>query len=89
MNHAVHNKQVSFIWSSADDCLRDASGYVFYNTSTWTLSRLQKTATYNQQILLSNVEEYLDGFSDIISAVTGKIKVPGVVEPGTQDREVA
>ncbi len=23
MNHAVHNKLVSFIWSIADDCLRD------------------------------------------------------------------
>lgn len=91
MNHATHNKLVSFIWSIADDCLRDvyvrgkyrdvilpmvvlrrldslleptkeavltevefqrtqmdsveldeeplraASGYVFYNTSKWTL----------------------------------------------------
>lgn len=91
MNHAPHNKLVSFIWSIADDCLRDvyvrgkyrdvilpmvvlrrldslleptkeavltevefqrtqmdsveldeeplraASGYVFYNTSKWTL----------------------------------------------------
>ena len=23
LNHAVHNKLVSFIWSIADDCLRD------------------------------------------------------------------
>ncbi len=23
MNQAVHNKSVSFIWSIADDCLRD------------------------------------------------------------------
>ncbi len=23
MNHSVHNKLVSFIWSIADDCLRD------------------------------------------------------------------
>ena len=23
MNHTVHNKIVSFIWSIADDCLRD------------------------------------------------------------------
>ena len=91
MNHTAHNKLVSFIWSIADDCLRDvyvrgkyrdvilpmlvlrrldavleptkqavldevefqhknydtmelelggltdASGYVFYNTSKWTL----------------------------------------------------
>src|SRR5436190_20115656 len=99
MNTAVHNKLVSFIWSIADDCLRDvyvrgkyrdvilpmvvlrrldallehtkdsvmdelsfqkeevklteldegalrnASGYVFYNISEWTLQRLQNTAT--------------------------------------------
>ena len=105
MNTAVHNKLVSFIWSIADDCLRDvyvrgkyrdvilpmvvlrrldalleptkeavleelafqkdeakftewdenglrqASEYVFYNTSQWTLQRLHDTATNNQQIL--------------------------------------
>src|SRR6185369_11664009 len=99
MNTTVHNKLVSFIWSIADDCLRDvyvrgkyrdvilpmvvlrrldalleltkekvmeemafqrdevkftdwdesglreASGYVFYNTSEWTLQRLFNTAT--------------------------------------------
>lgn len=117
MDHSVHNKLVSFIWSIADDCLRDvyvrgkyrdvilpmvvlrrldtllepnkeavleevkfqqeemkatelddeplkaASGYVFYNTSKWTLKSLFGTATNNQQILLANVEEYLNGFS--------------------------
>ena len=117
MNHTAHNKLVSFIWSIADDCLRDvyvrgkyrdvilpmvvlrrldtlleptkqavldeltfqrdemqqielddaplreASGYVFYNTSKWTLKTLHDTATNNQQLLLANVEEYLRGFS--------------------------
>jgi len=117
MDHSVHNKLVSFIWSIADDCLRDvyvrgkyrdvilpmvvlrrldtllepnkeavlqevkfqkedmnatelddeplkaASGYVFYNTSKWTLKSLFRTATNNQQILLANFEEYLNGFS--------------------------
>jgi len=117
MNHPAHNKLVSFIWSIADDCLRDvyvrgkyrdvilpmvvlrrldallepskdtvmeelafqknelgltewddnglkdASGYVFYNTSPWTLTQLSKTATNNQQILLANVEDYLNGYS--------------------------
>ena len=102
MNSAGHNKLISFIWSIADDCLRDvyvrgkyrdvilpmvvlrrldallepskdkvmekltfqrdeagftewdeaglrdASGYVFYNTSEWTLQRLRYTATNNQ-----------------------------------------
>ena len=105
MNTASHNKLVSFIWSIADDCLRDiyvrgkyrdvilpmvvlrrldallepskdavleevafqrdeagftewdenglidVSGYVFYNTSSWTLQRLHDTATNSQQIL--------------------------------------
>lgn len=117
MDHSVHNKLVSFIWSIADDCLRDVyvrgkyrdvilpmvvlrrldtllepskeavlaevkfqleemqateldeaplmaeSGYVFYNTSKWTLKSLFNTATNNQQILLANLEEYLNGFS--------------------------
>ncbi|MFW8591049.1 type I restriction-modification system subunit M [Glaciecola sp. 2405UD65-10] len=117
MDHAAHNKLISFIWSIADDCLRDVyvrgkyrdvilpmvvlrrldtlleptkqavldevkfqleemqatelddaplieeSGYVFYNTSKWTLKSLHSTATNNQQILLANVEEYLSGFS--------------------------
>jgi type I restriction enzyme M protein len=103
MNQSVHNKSISFIWSIADDCLRDvyvrgkyrdvilpmvvlrrldalleptkadvleelvfqkeeakftewdenglrqASGYVFYNTSEWTLQRLHDTATNNNK----------------------------------------
>src|SRR5690554_6523865 len=126
MNHAAHNKLVSFIWSIADDCLRDvyvrgkyrdvilpmvvlrrldalleaskadvlkevafqreeleltepdeaglreASGYVFYNTSKWTLSQLYKTATNNQQILLANVEEYLEGYSPNVKEIIEK-----------------
>jgi type I restriction enzyme M protein len=44
--------------------LRDASGYVFYNTSDWTLSKLVKTATNNRQILEGDFKAYLDGFSD-------------------------
>jgi len=123
MNHSAHNKLISFIWSIADDCLRDvyvrgkyrdvilpmvvlrrldtllepskqavldelkfqveemqttelddaplkdASGYVFYNTSKWTLQQLFGTATNNQQILLANVEEYLNGFSDNVKEI--------------------
>lgn len=129
MNHAVHNKLVSFIWSIADDCLRDvyvrgkyrdvilpmvvlrrldtllepskekvleelafqkndmgltelddnglkeASGYVFYNTSKWTLTQLSKTATNNQQILLANVEEYLGGFSANVKEIIDKFSL--------------
>jgi len=129
VNHAAHNKLVSFIWSIADDCLRDvyvrgkyrdvilpmvvlrrldtlleptkgkvleelafkkkemkltelddtplkeASGYVFYNTSKWTLTQLHQTATNNQQILLANVEEYLNGFSDNVKEIVDKFKL--------------
>ena len=123
MNQAVHNKSISFIWSIADDCLRDiyvrgkyrdvilpmvvlrrldalleptktavleelvfqrdeakftewdenglrqASGYVFYNTSEWTLQRLHDTATNNQQILQANFEDYLNGFSGNVKEI--------------------
>ena len=129
MNHAAHNKLVSFIWSIADDCLRDvyvrgkyrdvilpmvvlrrldslleptkdkvlaevkfqleemeltefdetglreASGYVFYNTSKWTLTQLFSTATNNQQILLANVEEYLNGFGSNVGEIIEKFKL--------------
>ncbi len=133
LNHAAHNKLVSFIWSIADDCLRDiyvrgkyrdvilpmvvlrrldallertkdavmeevtfqqsqmklteldesalkaASGYVFYNTSKWTLKRLFQTATNNQQILLANVEEYLDGFSSNVREIISKFNLKSQV----------
>ncbi|BBO91029.1 type I restriction-modification system subunit M [Desulfosarcina ovata] len=129
MNHAIHNKLVAFIWSIADDCLRDvyvrgkyrdvilpmvvlrridtlleatketvleevafqrdemrltelddsglkeASGYVFYNTSKWTLKKLYATATNNQQILLANVEEYLAGFSANVREIVEKFNL--------------
>ncbi|MBT2312006.1 type I restriction-modification system subunit M [Pseudomonas fluorescens] len=133
MNHAVHNKLVSFIWSIADDCLRDvyvrgkyrdvilpmvvlrrldallepnkakvmeelafqrremgltelddsalqaASSYVFYNISKWTLSELHKTATNNQQILLANFEEYLDGFSSNVKDIIRRFNLKSQV----------
>ncbi|WP_333873515.1 type I restriction-modification system subunit M [Methylobacter sp.] len=133
MNHAAHNKLVSFIWSIADDCLRDvyvrgkyrdvilpmvvlrrldtllepskakvleelafqkndmglielddnglkdASGYVFYNISKWTLNQLFKTATNNQQILLANVEEYLNGYSANVKEIIDKFNLKAQV----------
>jgi type I restriction enzyme M protein len=133
MNHAAHNKLVSFIWSIADDCLRDvyvrgkyrdvilpmvvlrrldtllepskekvleelafqknemgltelddnglkdASGYVFYNTSKWTLTQLVKTATNNQQILLANVEDYLNGYSANVKEIIDKFNLKAQV----------
>lgn len=52
-----------------EEPLREASGYVFYNTSQWTLKRLYGTATNNQQILLANIEDYLDGFSSNVKEI--------------------
>jgi type I restriction enzyme M protein len=129
MNQSVHNKLVSFIWSIADDCLRDvyvrgkyrdvilpmvvlrrldalleptkdavleelvfqrdeagftewdenglrdASGYVFYNTSEWTLQRLHDTATNSQQLLQTNFEDYLNGFSNNVKEIIEKFKL--------------
>ena len=129
MNQSSHTKLVSFIWSIADDCLRDvyvrgkyrdvilpmvvlrrldtlleptkeavleevrfqkvdmqstelddaplreASGYVFFNTSQWTLKKLHGTAVNNQQILLANIEDYLDGFSDNVKEIIGRFKL--------------
>ena len=129
MDHSAHNKIVSFIWSIADDCLRDvyvrgkyrdvilpmfvlrrldcllepskeavmvelkfqrddagftdldpeglkeASGYVFYNTSPWTLKMLVDTAANNRQILEANFKAYLDGFSDNVKEIVDKFKL--------------
>ena len=129
MNQALHNKLVSFIWSIADDCLRDvyvrgkyrdvilpmvvlrrldalleptkeavlkevafqrdevglleydknglreASGYVFYNTSKWTLQKLYATATNSQQMLEANFIEYLDGFSPNVKEIIEKFNL--------------
>lgn len=49
--------------------LKEASGYVFFNTSKWTLKSLHSTATNNQQILLANFEEYLNGFSGNVKEI--------------------
>lgn len=129
MTHSSHNKLVSFIWSIADDCLRDvyvrgkyrdvilpmvvlrrldallepskaavleeltfqkdeagftewddaglraSSGYVFYNTSQWTLKKLKETATNSQQILLANFEDYLNGFSANVKEIIDKFNL--------------
>lgn len=134
MNQAVHNKLVSFIWSIADDCLRDvyvrgkyrdvilpmivlrrldalleptkdavmeelafqrdeagftewddtglqdASGYVFYNISEWTLKRLYDTATNSQQILQANFDDYLNGFSPNVKEIIEKFKLKSQVQ---------
>ena len=129
MDLSLQNKIVSFIWSIADDCLRDvyvrgkyrdvilpmfvlrrldcllestkadvleevrfqreeagltilessglqeASGYVFYNVSEWTLKKLVKTAANNRQILEANFKAYLDGFSDNVKEIISKFEL--------------
>src|SRR5699024_551818 len=129
MTLASHNKLVSFIWSIADDCLRDvyvrgkyrdvilpmvvlrrldallepskeavleevrfqredmkftewddkgmeqASGFVFYNTSEWTLQKLYATATNSQQILLGNFQDYLNGYSRNVQEIIEKFQL--------------
>jgi len=133
MNHSAHNKLVSFIWSIADDCIRDvyvkgryrdvilpmvvlrrldtlleptkdkvldevkyqqsemkatelddeplkdAAGYVFFNTSKWTMRKLVESATNNQQILVANTEEYLNGFSDNVKEIIECFKLREVI----------
>lgn len=122
MDHSAHNKIVGFIWSIADDCLRDvfvrgkyrdvilpmfvlrrldcllepskeavleevrfqredaemadldphglreASGYVFYNISRFTL----KSLLGNPSQLEANLKNYLDGFSDNVKEIIEK-----------------
>lgn len=129
MNTAVHNRLVSFIWSIADDCLRDvyvrgkyrdvilpmvvlrrldallepthdavmeeaqfqkeemgltewdgpalrqASGFVFYNTSKWTMQKLYDRAGNSQQLLMANFEEYLLGFSPNVQEIINNFKL--------------
>lgn len=116
MDHSAHNRIVGFIWSIADDCLRDvfvrgkyrdvilpmfvlrridclleptkaavlesvrslrkgaapcadelrrASGYVFYNTSRFTL----KSLPGNPSQLEADIRDYLDGFSGDVKEI--------------------
>ncbi|MFC5435182.1 N-6 DNA methylase [Rhodanobacter umsongensis] len=58
-----------------DEPLREASGYVFFNTSQWTLKKVHRAATNNQQILLANIEDYLDGFSSNVKEIIARFKL--------------
>ncbi|KSA13473.1 Type I restriction-modification system, DNA-methyltransferase subunit M [Maribacter dokdonensis DSW-8] len=55
--------------------LRQASGFVFYNTSKWTLQQLKDTATNSTQILQANFEDYLNGFSPNVKEIIQKFKL--------------
>jgi type I restriction enzyme M protein len=134
MDHSAHNKIVSFIWSIADDCLRDgfvrgkyrdvilpmfvlrrldcllessketvleevsyqredlkladfdadglreASGYVFYNTSRFTL----KSLLGNPSQLEANLRNYSDGFSDNVKDIITKFDLRNQVSKMAQ-----
>ena len=54
---------------------RQASGFVFYNTNKWTLKKLKESASNNQQLLLSNFEEYLNGFSANVKDILVRFKL--------------
>lgn len=138
MDRSSHNKLVSFIWSIADDCLRDvfvrgkyrdvilpmfvlrrldcllettkdkvieevrwqreeakmavldpgglrdASGYVFYNISDWTLKKIVNTAANNSQILEANFKAYLDGFSDDVKEIIEKFDLRNQIRKMSQ-----
>lgn len=58
-----------------DEPLKAASGYVFFNTSKWTLKSLFNAATNNQQILLTNFEDYLNGFSSNVKEIVECFKL--------------
>lgn len=123
MNHIQHNQIVNFIWSIADDVLRDVytrgkyrdiilpftvlrrldallesskdkviemherlnkmkienqspqlrkvSGYIFFNTSTYTF----KTLLNDPANIRQNLEAYLDGFSADVQDIISKFKL--------------
>src|SRR5690606_9655477 len=54
---------------------QQATGYVFFNTSEWTLQHLKDTATNSQQILLNNFNEYLKGYSKNVQEIIDKFKL--------------
>ncbi len=66
------------------DGLRDASGYVFYNVSDWTLKKLVNTAVNNRQILEANFKVYLDGFSDDVKEIIEKFDLRNQIRKMSQ-----
>ncbi|GAB3671839.1 type I restriction-modification system subunit M [Salinisphaera aquimarina] len=75
LEEVLYQKQEMHAIELDDEPLREASGYVFFNTSQWTLKKLQRTATNSQQILLANIEDYLDGFSSNVKEIITRFKL--------------
>ncbi len=64
----------------------EASGYVFYNKSKWTLQKLYNTAGNSKQILIANFEEYLDGFSENVQEIIKNFKLKAkIIEMAEKD----
>ncbi|RCW75214.1 type I restriction enzyme M protein [Marinobacter nauticus] len=63
-----------------EEPLKEASGYVFYNVSKWTLRSLYSTATNNRQILLANFEEYLNGFSTNVLEIIERFELKSKIQ---------
>jgi len=64
--------------------LREASGYVFYNISDWTLKKIVSTAVNNAQILEANFRAYLDGFSDDVKEIIDKFDLRNQIRKMSQ-----
>lgn len=133
MDTTTHNKLVAFIWSIADDCLRDvyvrgkyrdvilpmvvlrrldvlleptkkavleevkfqkeelkfteldpsalkdASKYVFYNTSKWTLQLLKDNMSNSKQFAQADFEDYINGFSPNVKKIMEKFNLKSQV----------
>jgi type I restriction enzyme M protein len=63
-----------------DEPLKEASGYVFYNVSKWTLTSLYNTATNSRQILLANFDEYLNGFSTNVQEIIERFELKSKIQ---------
>lgn len=75
MEELAFQRDVAGITEWDDTGLQDASEYVFYNISKWTLQRLYDTATNSQQILQANFDDYLNGFSPNVKEIIDKFKL--------------
>lgn len=54
--------------------INDITGLSYYNTSRWTLSRLKSQAVGDNELLLNNFIEYLNGFSANVHDVLNKFE---------------
>jgi len=63
-----------------ENALRDASGYVFYNISNWTLQKLYANATNSIQELETNFLDYLNGFSPNVKEIIEKFNLKAQIK---------